>query len=128
MKRIKQAEKQRIRIAEIRQEYCKFFEITEEQYSNNEFEQGLLWIEVNKQSKGFAYTPTFWNWWKMEMADIAECCTQKKEIVKIYLNDIRPLLTTLKQIENESQLNAPQEIVLPVQRKRAYRKSPRDCV
>ncbi|MXS70261.1 hypothetical protein GSF70_03445 [Flavobacteriaceae bacterium W22] len=100
--RLTQVQKQENYLKDVKERFCKHFDCTDLQYCENEFKQGLLWIENNGYPESFSYSKTFWNWFKIEMAELCESCINQNKIIERSFKDFRPFSTTLKQIENEA--------------------------
>jgi hypothetical protein len=101
------AERQRQELEDAKSAYCKLFNITEQQYCENEFELGLLWLDRNNYDMDFQYSKTFWSWWKVTVANAIKSGLNNPEILEqIDLSDFAPLKSTLRQIKNETKRRA----------------------
>jgi len=102
-KRMTQAEKQRQYIEDVKNKWFEAVKDTEERYTQNEFERGLLWIEIKNMPKGTEYSKTFWNWWKLRMAQAREVIMRSNWEESPKIEQFEPTSSILRQIKDEAQ-------------------------
>ena len=105
-KRLTKIEKEKSYINQIRVTYCEMQGYTEYEYLENEFENGLKWIDVNQVTNKVKYSKSFWHWWQMTCAKIQEDNIQTKNHKVIYLKTLYPEKTVINKIIKELKLEA----------------------
>ncbi|HBV14946.1 hypothetical protein [Chryseobacterium carnipullorum] len=101
-KGLTQIQKQETFIQEVKKQYCEKFNKTVQSYCNEEFQRAFLWLEVNQLPEAFTHSKTFWNWWKLTMAQKNNESIRAGKVLKPTLIEFRPYTSTLKQIKDES--------------------------